>query len=63
MLEVVEGPPKGTADKDRSKSRLPYSNCMRVASSMCEGLRKLVRALRECPHLRIEIWGTRFVAR
>jgi hypothetical protein len=20
-----------------------------------------VRALRECPHLRIEIWGTRFV--
>jgi hypothetical protein len=24
------------------------------------GLRKAVRALRECPHLKIEIWGTRF---
>src|ERR1700722_2881381 len=23
-------------------------------------LRKAVRALRECPHLKIEIWGTRF---
>ena len=30
---------------------------------MCEVLRKVVRALRECPHLRIEIWGTRLVAR
>jgi hypothetical protein len=29
---------------------------------MCEVLRKVVRALRECPHLRIEIWGTRLVA-
>ena len=25
-------------------------------------LRYRVRALRECPHLRIEIWGTRFCA-
>jgi hypothetical protein len=24
------------------------------------GLGKTVRALRECPHLKIEIWGTRF---
>jgi len=25
-----------------------------------EGVVEAVRALRECPHLRIEIWGTRF---
>ncbi len=24
------------------------------------GFRESIRALRECPHLRIEIWGTRF---